>query len=392
MGLPKRRPSDKDMRGYRAPDGGTPSTPRDEEIIYDSEKDDTTPRKRSRTSSESVRKRAETHTSNNSSNTSTSSSSTVLYSSSFNHHRVQDDHLSSSNFAYLPEGRYLFSCGHWDWSVRVTSVDTGRLVQTLVQHNDVVTCLALTKDFGQRWLVTGSRDCTLIVWDISLDRSLGIVITPIRSIYGHDDTINCVAINPELDMVLSGSDDGTMMIHNLRDGKYVRSIINNDVLPATGSMKRARTSTNELLNESFESSGSSASSTLQLDYSSAREDDNTSVTSRQSTRMSASFSKEANAVPLAGSTTNGNWKVNWVGISKEGYIITYSAEHQKLATFSLNGTFLTAKKTPESLYCFAISDDGKVLLHGGSSCLVVFRWVSCTIWIVLKFLSSDGIF
>jgi WD40 repeat protein len=370
------------MRPYRPGDTSSVSTPssaasrdpREEELVYDSEKDEVTPRKRSRTTSESVRKRAETQTSMNSGTSTASTSSTVLYSSSFNHHRVQDDHLSSTNFAYLAEGRYLFSCGHWDWSVRVTSVDTGRLVQTLVQHNDVVTCLALTKDFGQRWLVTGSRDCTLIVWDIALDRNFGITITPIRSIYGHDDTINCVAINAELDIILSGSDDGTMMIHNLRDGKYVRSIVNNDVLPT--SMKRTRTSTNELLNESFESSASSSSSTLQLDYSSAREDDNASVTSRQSTRMSASFPKDGTPAIQAPASNNGNWKVNWVGISKEGYIITYSAEQQKLATFSLNGTFLTSKKTPEYLYCFAISDDGKVLLHGGSSCLVVFRWVS----------------
>jgi hypothetical protein len=92
--------------------------------------------------------------------------------------------------------------------------------------------------------------------------------------------------------------------------------------------------------------------------------------------MGTSFSKEGTPTVPAPSSNTGNWKVNWVGISTEGYIITYSAEQQKLATFSLNGTFLTSKKTPEYLYCFAFSYDGKVLLHGGSSCLVVLRWVS----------------
>lgn len=35
------------------------------------------------------------------------------------------------------------SCGYWDNSVRCYSVDTGRLLQSVRQHKDIVTCLAL---------------------------------------------------------------------------------------------------------------------------------------------------------------------------------------------------------------------------------------------------------
>jgi WD40 repeat protein len=65
-------------------------------------------------------------------------------------------------FAVLPDARLLLSCGHWDHSLRCTAVAEGAAVQTLRQHKDVVTCLALAA--AGEVLVTGSRDTTLMVW------------------------------------------------------------------------------------------------------------------------------------------------------------------------------------------------------------------------------------
>ncbi|KAJ5071516.1 beach domain-containing protein lvsc [Anaeramoeba ignava] len=44
-------------------------------------------------------------------------------------------------------------------------------------------------------------------------------------LYGHDDEITCIDINLDLDMIFSGSKDGTCIIHSLQRGRYVRSII-----------------------------------------------------------------------------------------------------------------------------------------------------------------------
>lgn len=90
------------------------------------------------------------------------------------------------------------------------------------QNSDVITCIAL--DNCGSYLVTGSKDCTLIVWSLittgvnipstntSASSSLGQVNTtnsltprPIHTLYGHDDTISCVSIMTELDLVVSGS-------------------------------------------------------------------------------------------------------------------------------------------------------------------------------------------
>ena len=38
------------------------------------------------------------------------------------------------------------SGGYWDNSIRCYSVDDGRLVQSLRQHKDIVTCVALGSD------------------------------------------------------------------------------------------------------------------------------------------------------------------------------------------------------------------------------------------------------
>ncbi len=48
---------------------------------------------------------------------------------------------------------------------------------------------------------------------------------PKHILYGHDDEVTCVACHGDLDIVVSGSKDGTCMIHTLRSGRYIRSII-----------------------------------------------------------------------------------------------------------------------------------------------------------------------
>lgn len=290
------------------------------------------------------------------------------------HAQVKDEHISSHNFAFLSEFRAVFSCGHWDRTIRITSVDTGRLLLSLTQHKDIVTCISIVKDYGQYWLISGSRDCTLIVWDINITNNTMSVV-PIRTLFGHDDTINCLAVNPELDLIVSGSDDGTIIMHNLRDGKYIRSIINSDTkthwnIPSFsvdggddaggGTDSGAGGMWNELTITPRRGGGSL----------SPMDDDGAG-----STLTPSAMSASTNSM-IKPSQKYDTWKVNWVGISIEGYIVSYSAEQHRLVTFSLNGDFIATKKVPETLYCFLLSEDGAVLLSGGSCCLVVFRWVS----------------
>eukprot|EP00884_Botryococcus_braunii_P012044 jgi/Botrbrau1/20840/Bobra.0156s0065.1 len=67
-------------------------------------------------------------------------------------------------YAILGGAKVVAGGGYWDNSIRCYSVDDGRLLQSLRLHKDIVTCLALASD--DRSLVSGSRDTTLIIWDV----------------------------------------------------------------------------------------------------------------------------------------------------------------------------------------------------------------------------------
>lgn len=51
-----------------------------------------------------------------------------------------------------------------------------------------------------------------------------IIETPCHILCGHDDIITCLYVSHELDIIISGSKDGTCVFHTLREGRYVRSL------------------------------------------------------------------------------------------------------------------------------------------------------------------------
>ncbi|XP_075884079.1 neurobeachin-like protein 2 isoform X3 [Nelusetta ayraudi] len=122
------------------------------------------------------------------------------------------------------DGRLLFSGGHWDCSLRVTQLAKGKLVGRICRHIDVVTCLAL--DLCGIYLISGSRDTSCIVWQVVQQGgfSIGLSPRPVQVLSGHDQEVTCVAISTELDMAVSGSKDGTVIVHTIRRGQFLRSL------------------------------------------------------------------------------------------------------------------------------------------------------------------------
>ncbi|XP_031429737.1 neurobeachin-like protein 2 isoform X1 [Clupea harengus] len=122
------------------------------------------------------------------------------------------------------DGRLLFSGGHWDCSLRVTMLGKGKLVGRICRHIDIVTCLAL--DLCGIYLISGSRDCSCIIWQVQQQGgfSSGLSPKPVQVLCGHDQEVTCVAISTELDMAVSGSKDGTVIVHSVRRGQFLRSL------------------------------------------------------------------------------------------------------------------------------------------------------------------------
>ena len=128
--------------------------------------------------------------------------------------------------ALFPKSNHMvYSCGYWDNSVVCSRLSDGTTEASSMDfHKDVCTCIAVDTQ-AYRYLVTGSADTTVLVWDIancSSANNYGLR-APVQTLYGHDNKVTCVAINCAMNMIVSGSSDGTIMIHDLY-GRYVRSI------------------------------------------------------------------------------------------------------------------------------------------------------------------------
>ncbi|KAG8438231.1 hypothetical protein GDO86_008792 [Hymenochirus boettgeri] len=132
--------------------------------------------------------------------------------------------LCSRTLVVSHDAKLLFSGGHWDNSLRVTSLSKGKVTCHITRHIDVVTCLAL--DLCGIYLISGSRDTTCMIWQVLQQGgiSCGLSPKPVQVLYGHDDEVTCVAISTELDMAVSGSKDGTVIVHTIRLGQFMRFI------------------------------------------------------------------------------------------------------------------------------------------------------------------------
>ncbi|MCJ8729842.1 hypothetical protein PDJAM_G00110980 [Pangasius djambal] len=135
-----------------------------------------------------------------------------------------DVDVSTKLFVVSHDGKLLFSGGHWDNSLRVTSLLKGRTIAQHIRHMDVITCLAT--DHCGLHLISGSRDTTCMVWQV-LQQSgapIGLSPKPVQVLYGHTDEVVSVCISSELDMAVSGARDGTVIIHTVRRGQFLHSL------------------------------------------------------------------------------------------------------------------------------------------------------------------------
>ncbi|KAF3790525.1 BEACH domain-containing protein B [Nymphaea thermarum] len=134
---------------------------------------------------------------------------------------------------------FVITSGNWENSFQIVSLTNGRVVQSIKQHKDVVSCIAVTSDGSV--VATGSYDTTVMVWDVRIKASdrrsrqaqtessrkdQVVSDTPFHILCGHDDIITCLFASVDLDIIISGSKDGTCIFHSLRKGRYIRSIQN----------------------------------------------------------------------------------------------------------------------------------------------------------------------
>ncbi|KAJ3389835.1 Neurobeachin-like protein 1 [Lobulomyces angularis] len=137
--------------------------------------------------------------------------------------------MNQSLLAISKKSELIFIGGIWDNSFQCTVLANGipSVVQKIFGSQDAVSCIALSDE--EKFLVTGSKDTTVIVWEISNETGYPQVKTVNkRVLFGHMTEVSAVAINENQDLIVSGSMDGTCIIHTLQKGKHFSSISLND--------------------------------------------------------------------------------------------------------------------------------------------------------------------
>jgi WD40 repeat protein len=76
------------------------------------------------------------------------------------------------------------------------------------------------------FVISGSMDTTCAIWQVQQDLGVSIALesTPLHLLYGHTAGVTAVDISIELDLAVSSSLDGTVNMHNVRSGQYMKTL------------------------------------------------------------------------------------------------------------------------------------------------------------------------
>jgi WD40 repeat protein len=128
---------------------------------------------------------------------------------------VQLGHVGSiTSITFSFDGKYILT-GSGDKTIKLWDAKTGREIKTLFGHNEGVTSIAISPD--GRYIVSGSDDKTIRLWDFEIGKEIGIL-------RGHDDIVTSVAISPNGRYIASGSYDKTIKIWDLISGVVLRTL------------------------------------------------------------------------------------------------------------------------------------------------------------------------
>ncbi|KAK4296357.1 hypothetical protein Pmani_031140 [Petrolisthes manimaculis] len=102
----------------------------------------------------------------------------------------------------------ILATGHTNGRIRIWDPYTGKLLLELTDHHKPVTCLAFAPD-GSLRLVSGSRDCTIKVWDMFDDGNM------FKTLKEHPGSVRSVAWSPDGHYLCSTGDRQKVLIWDM---------------------------------------------------------------------------------------------------------------------------------------------------------------------------------
>ncbi|MEH2104696.1 serine/threonine-protein kinase, partial [Nostoc sp.] len=119
----------------------------------------------------------------------------------------------SGEIALSPKGNILASVT--GQVIHLFSSTTGQLLRTLSGHSNSVNSVAISSD-GQT-LASGSRDGTIKLWSVTTGNE-------IRTLSGHSNSVNSVAISSDGQTLAIGSWDETIKLWSVTTGNEIRTL------------------------------------------------------------------------------------------------------------------------------------------------------------------------
>jgi WD40 repeat protein len=111
--------------------------------------------------------------------------------------------------------RQIITAGQ-DKNIKIIDIASGKVVKTLSGHTNLINSLAISP--SNDLLVSGSYDNTVNIWQISTGKLL-------RSLKGHTDKIWSVAISPNGNEIVSAGRDKTILIWDVKTGAILKTLI-----------------------------------------------------------------------------------------------------------------------------------------------------------------------
>jgi WD40 repeat protein/tRNA A-37 threonylcarbamoyl transferase component Bud32 len=115
--------------------------------------------------------------------------------------------------AISPDGNTVASSNNG--TIQLWSLSTGQAISTLFGHENRVNAIAINPN--GKILASGSDDNTIKLWNLDNGQE-------IRILTGHKAPISTLAISPDGQILISGSDDKTIKLWNLTTREEIRSI------------------------------------------------------------------------------------------------------------------------------------------------------------------------